>query len=104
MTGHASSPMPTSTPPQPSTPTRPEPTSPELAQFAAALAGQYTVEHEIGRGGMGIVYRARDVRLDRLVAIKTLPPHLAGDPVIRERFVREARTVAALSHQHIVPI
>ena len=96
--------MPTSTPPQPSTPTRPEPTSPELAQFAAALAGQYTVEHEIGRGGMGIVYRARDVRLDRLVAIKTLPPHLAGDPVIRERFVREARTVAALSHQHIVPI
>jgi len=72
--------------------------------FAAALDGQYQLDREIGRGGMGIVYLARDVKLDRLVAIKTLPYHLASDPVIRERFLREARTAAALSHPHIVPI
>jgi predicted Ser/Thr protein kinase len=66
--------------------------------------GQYSVEREIGRGGMGIVYLARDTRLDRYVAIKTLPPHLAHDPVVRERFIREARTAGALSHQNIVPI
>src|SRR4051812_32725144 len=76
----------------------------DFARFAAALAGQYELECEIGRGGMGVVYRARDLRLDRRVAIKTLPPHLASDPVVRERFLREARTAAALSHQHIVPI
>lgn len=76
----------------------------ELTRFGAALAGQYELECEIGRGGMGIVYRARDLKLDRRVAIKTLPAHLAGDPVVRERFVREARTAGALSHQNIVPI
>ena len=53
---------------------------------------------------MGIVYLARDLRLDRRVAIKTLPPHLAGDPIVRERFLREARTAAKLSHQNVVPI
>src|SRR6478735_2659217 len=78
--------------------------SEELARFAAALDGEYAVEREIGRGGMGIVYLARDLRLDRPVAIKTLPPHLAGDPIVRERFLREARTAAKLSHQNIVPI
>src|SRR4051812_26560653 len=53
---------------------------------------------------MGIVYLAHDVRLDRRVAIKTLPPHLANDSTVRERFLREARTAGALSHQNIVPI
>src|SRR4029078_13384448 len=53
---------------------------------------------------MGVVYLARDTRLDRQVAIKTLPPHLAHDPIVRERFLREARTAGALSHQNIVPI
>ena len=53
---------------------------------------------------MGIVYRARDLRLDRRVAIKTLPPHLANDETVRERFLREARTAGSLSHQNIVPI
>jgi serine/threonine-protein kinase len=72
--------------------------------FADVLAGQYDIEREIGRGGMGIVYLARDVRLDRRVAIKTLPPHLANEPLVRERFLREARTAGALSHQNIVPI
>lgn len=80
------------------------PPSPEFESLAAALAGQYELEREIGRGGMGIVYLARDVRLDRMVAIKTLPPHLAGDAAIRERFLREARTAAKLSHPNIVPI
>lgn len=78
--------------------------SPDFTAFAKALAGQYELDREIGRGGMGIVYLARDVRLDRRVAIKTLPAHLADDPLVRERFVREARTAGALSHQHIVPI
>jgi serine/threonine-protein kinase len=76
----------------------------EFARFASALSGQYELECEIGRGGMGIVYRARDLRLDRLVAIKTLPAHLANDEIVRERFLREARTAGSLSHQHIVPI
>src|SRR4051812_10506127 len=75
-----------------------------FARFAAALAGQYELEREIGRGGMGVVYLARDTRLDRQVAIKTLPVHLAHDPVVRERFLREARTAARLSHPNIVPI
>jgi hypothetical protein len=78
--------------------------SPEFDRLAAALAGQYAVEKELGRGGMGVVVLARDLRLDRLVALKTLPQHLADDPIIRERFLREARTAAALSHPRIVPI
>lgn len=76
----------------------------DFGRFAAALDGQYSLECEIGRGGMGIVYLGRDLRLDRRVAIKTLPPHLVGDTIVRERFLREARTAARLSHQHIVPI
>jgi len=74
------------------------------ARFAAALAGQYELEREIGRGGMGVVYLARDLKLDRRVAIKTLPPHLAMDAVVRERFLREARTAGRLSHPNIVPV
>ena len=76
----------------------------ELAVLADALRGQYDIEREIGRGGMGVVYLARDLKLDRPVAIKTLPAHLAGSPEVRERFLREARTAAHLSHPSIVPI
>jgi eukaryotic-like serine/threonine-protein kinase len=76
----------------------------ELSALAAALAGQYDIEREIGRGGMGVVYLGRDRHLDRPVAIKTLPPHLAGSPDVRERFLREARTSAHLAHPSIVPI
>ena len=79
-------------------------TSPEADRLRTALQAQYRVEEEIGRGGMGVVVRARDLRLDRAVAIKTLPAHLATDPMIRERFLREARTAASLSHPNIVPI
>src|ERR1041385_2825767 len=78
--------------------------SEDLDRFAAALAGQYEIEREIGRGGMGIVYLARDLRLDRPVAIKTLPEQMARDPMTRDRFLREARTAARLSHPNIVPV
>ncbi len=73
-------------------------------EFQAALAGRYSLERELGRGGMGVVYLAREVRLDRPVAIKLLPPHHAGDSHLRDRFLREARTAAKLSHPHIIPI
>ncbi len=63
--------------------------------------GPYRVLDKIGEGGMGEVYRARDTRLDRTVAIKVLPPGLASQPGFRERFEREARAIAALNHPHI---
>ncbi len=75
-----------------------------LQQLQRALAGRFSLERELGRGGMGIVYLARDVALDRPVAIKLLPPGLAADPEYRARFLREARTAAGLSHPNIVPI
>ncbi|HYD54032.1 MAG TPA: serine/threonine-protein kinase [Gemmatimonadaceae bacterium] len=78
--------------------------SDEFLALQAALAGEYSLQRELGRGGMGIVYLARDVQLDRDVAIKVLPSHLARTAASRERFVREARTAAGLSHPHIVPI
>ncbi|MBL8978064.1 MAG: protein kinase [Gemmatimonadetes bacterium] len=79
-------------------------TDPVRAALEPLLAGTYAIERELGRGGMGVVYLARETRLDRPVAIKVLPPHLTGDATIRERFLREARTAAQLSHPHIVPI
>src|SRR5687767_8151427 len=79
-------------------------TEPLHAHVVAAIGHQYELESEIGRGGMSVVYRARDLRLNRPVAIKVLPPELAYDPAIRTRFTREAQTSALLSHAHIVPI
>ncbi len=66
--------------------------------------GPYAVLDKLGEGGMGEVYRARDTRLDRSVAIKVLPASLAGDPVLRERFEREARTLSGLSHPNICTV
>ena len=63
--------------------------------------GPYEILSAIGAGGMGEVYRAKDTRLDRIVAIKVLPAHLADSPELRERFEREARTIASLNHPHI---
>jgi serine/threonine-protein kinase len=77
---------------------------PLAARLGEALGDAYTIEGEVGRGGMGVVYRARDERLQRRVAIKVLPPELAFQKDIRERFTREAQTAAKLSHPHIVPI
>jgi len=80
------------------------PVSPEFLALQEALAGEYSIDRELGRGGMGIVYLARDVQLDRDVAIKVLPSVLARDAGARQRFLLEARTAAGLSHPHIVPI
>ena len=80
------------------------PVDAEFLAFQQALAGEYSLERELGRGGMGIVYLAREVQLERLVAIKVLPPALAERPGFRERFLREARTAAQLSHPNIAPI
>ncbi len=82
-----------------------EPTTPDgLSAFRTALSGQYAIQRELGRGGMGIVLLARDEKLDRAVALKVLPAHLADDPETRERFLREARMAAQLSHPNIVPV
>ena len=67
-------------------------------EFQAVVAGRYSLERELGRGGMGVVYLAREVRLDRPVAIKLLPPQLASDERLKDRFLREARLAARLSH------
>ena len=55
----------------------------------------------IGAGGMGEVYQARDTRLDRTVAIKVLPEHVAADPDLKQRFEREAKTISSLNHPHV---
>ena len=65
------------------------------------LLGPHEIISLIGQGGMGEVYKARDTRLNRIVAIKTLPAHLAERPELRERFKREASTLANLKHAHI---
>ena len=74
------------------------------AHVEQALSAAYELDQEIGRGGMGIVYRARDRRLKRHVAIKLLPPELSFRRDVRSRFLREAETAAQLSHPNIVPI
>ena len=77
--------------------------SPEFLALQRHVAGRYSLEREIGRGGMGVVFLARDVALDRPVAIKLLPTERYATAA-RESFLREARTEARLSHPHIVPI
>src|SRR5712692_9871660 len=72
-----------------------------MAILPGKRLGPYEILAAIGAGGMGEVYRARDTRLDRIVAIKVLPAHLADEPERRERFEREARTIASLNHPHI---
>lgn len=73
-------------------------------RVTVAVGDQYLIEQEIGRGGMAVVYRAMDLRLNRPVAIKVLPPDLAFNADVRTRFIREAQTAAQLSHPNIVPI
>src|SRR5262245_23119608 len=69
-----------------------------------AIGFQYRIERLLGRGGMGAVYLAHELALDRDVAIKVLPPEQAGAPQLRDRFRREARTAARLNHPNIVPL
>src|SRR5256885_6106072 len=74
------------------------------AHIERVLSPHYELDTEIGRGGMVVVYRARDKRLKRHIAIKVLPPELAFQSQIKTRFLREAETAAQLSHPNIVPI
>ena len=65
------------------------------------MLGPYEIIAPLGEGGMGEVYKARDTRLDRTVAIKILPDGLVADPQARDRFEREARTLSRIDHPHI---
>jgi len=71
--------------------------------MGSQIAG-YRLEEQIGRGGMAVVYRALDIRLDRHVALKILAPGLALDDAFRQRFIRESRAAAAVDHPHIIPV
>jgi serine/threonine-protein kinase len=81
-----------------------QPTIDPFAALQAALDPQYRLERELGRGGMGVVYRATDTTLDRPVAIKVVHPELAAHPSIIRRFLAEARTIARLRHPGIVTV
>ena len=72
-----------------------------MSLAAGTKLGPYEILIPIGAGGMGEVYRARDTRLERTVAVKVLPQHLSASPEVRQRFEREAKTVSQLSHPHI---
>jgi len=72
-----------------------------MALTSGTKLGPYEIQSPLGAGGMGEVYRARDTRLDRTVAVKILPAHLSDNPEARQRFEREAKTISALNHPHI---
>jgi eukaryotic-like serine/threonine-protein kinase len=72
-----------------------------MALASGTHLGPYEITAALGAGGMGEVYRARDTRLERTVAIKILPAHLSSDPARKQRFEREAKTVSGLNHPHI---
>src|SRR5262245_21519750 len=78
-----------------------EPPTPE--ELTRQIDGVEVLE-QVGQGGMGTVYKARQLRLGRLVALKLLPPEWADDPAFAERFVREAKALAQLNHPHIVAV
>ena len=75
-----------------------------MSLASGARLGPYEILSALGAGGMGEVYKARDTRLDRTVAIKILPETLAGDPQFRERFDREASTISQFDHPHICAV
>jgi serine/threonine protein kinase len=76
-----------------------------LAAFGmGALVAGYRLEAQVGAGGMAVVYRARDQRLNRLVALKVLAPGLAADEEFRRRFIAESRAAAAVDDPHIIPV
>jgi serine/threonine protein kinase len=91
-------------------PTQPSPAAaisgcvPPTVEELAARFPHLEILELLGRGGMGAVYKARQKELDRLVAVKILPPEVSADPAFAERFTREARALARLSHAHIVAV
>src|SRR6266566_1910420 len=72
-----------------------------MALTSGTKLGPYEILAPLGAGGMGEVYRARDTRLDRTVAIKVLASHLSSSPELKQRFEREAKSISALNHPHI---
>ncbi len=72
-----------------------------MSLTAGTRLGPYEIQSQLGAGGMGEVYKARDTRLDRTVAIKVLLAHVTDDPDLRQRFEREAKTISSLNHPHI---
>ncbi|HTD60402.1 MAG TPA: inactive serine/threonine-protein kinase VRK3, partial [Gemmatimonadaceae bacterium] len=75
-----------------------------LNTLKRGLAAEYDVERELGRGGMAIVYKAREIELDRPVALKVLPPELGPVGSVADRFKREARLAASLDHPNVIPV
>ncbi len=75
-----------------------------LNRLSSILSSRYDIQAEVGRGGMGVVFKATDRELKREVAIKVLPPELSQQEDLRKRFYREAQLSAGLSHPNIVPI
>jgi dienelactone hydrolase len=76
----------------------------QIVRAGALVSGKYRIVEEIGHGGMGIVYKAEDLKLKRFVALKFLPPHLVHEPELKERFLVEAQAAAALNHPNICTI
>ncbi len=72
-----------------------------MSLTAGTRLGPYEIQSQLGAGGMGEVYKAKDTRLDRTVAIKVRLAHVADDPDLRQRFEREAKTISSLNHPHI---
>lgn len=73
-----------------------------MALAPGVRLGPYEIVSALGAGGMGEVYQARDARLDRTVAIKVLPAHVASDPELKQRFEREAKTISSLNHGRVI--